>query len=73
MALPTPPLRFPQKWVFTHAVFSSQYTYVRNLNFWHTKTEKQIQDEPMVAKRPSQNQAQKNKPFFPTESPSERR
>ena len=64
MALPPPPLRAPQKRVFTHAVFSSQYTYVRNLNLWHTKTEKQIQGKPMVAKWPSQIQAQENKLSF---------
>ena len=64
MVLPPSPLRSPRKRVFTHAVFNSQYTYVKNLNLWHTKTEKQLQDKPMVAKRPSQIQAQKHKLSF---------
>ena len=60
MALPPkPPIL--QKRVFTHAVFSSLYPYVRDLHLWHTKTEKQLQDKPMVAKRPWQMQAQKTK------------
>ena len=64
MALPPPPLRSPQKRVFTHAVFNSQYTYVRNLSLWHIKTEKHLQDKPIIAKRPSQIQTQKNKLSF---------
>ena len=33
---------------------------VRNLNLWHTKKQKkQLQVKPMVAKKPSQIQAQK--------------
>ena len=64
MALPPPPLRSPQKKVFTRAAFSSQHTYVRKLNLWHIKTEKQLQVKTMVAKRPSQIQVQKHKLFF---------
>ena len=81
MALPPPPLRSPQKWVFTHAVFSSQYTYVRNLNLWHTKTEKRLQDKPTTTtnwlqtgcKKAFTNSGTKRQTFFQTESLSERR
>ena len=62
MALPLPHPYPPKKMVFKHAVFTSLYTYVRALHLWHTKTEKQLQDKPIVAKRPWQMQAQKRKP-----------
>ena len=41
-------------------------TYVRELHLWYTKTQKQLQDKPMVAKTPGpwQMQAQKNKVSF---------
>ena len=48
MALPPlPPEKRVHNTMKTHAVFSSLYAYVTNLHLWHTKAEKQLQDELM--------------------------